>query len=164
MDADTPRNRRGRPLPLPRATDYARLLLGKAQLALAVLAVPVSMTVGIVVAGSDHAAPGTPAASPAVAMLRTASDLVSRVELLPATPGTVAGLARADEIAREPAPGPPDVQPVNGLLAGLCTLGSCWVALAVAGTMWRRRLDERDLRDWSDGWARVEPLWSDRPL
>jgi hypothetical protein len=37
------------------------------------------------------------------------------------------------------------------------------VLLVTTGAIWRRRLVERDLQGWSDGWARVEPLWSDRP-
>jgi hypothetical protein len=72
-------------------------------------------------------------------------------------------LARAEEIADELSPAGSDVVAEDGLLAGLGTLGSCWALLLVAGAIWRRRLVERDLQGWSDGWARVEPLWRDRP-
>ena len=53
MNADTPCNRHRRRGPLPRSTDYARLLLRRAQLALAALAVPVAVAVGIAATGTQ---------------------------------------------------------------------------------------------------------------
>jgi hypothetical protein len=151
MNADAPRNHSGQGSQLVRTTDYARMVLRRAQLALAVLAVSVSVTVGLVVAGT---VPPGPAASGSA--LRAGA---SHAELLPAAPGTVAALARAeaitDDVALEQRTG-------HGVLAGMITLAGCWILLAAAGTVWRRRLAEQDLRNWADGWARVEPLWSDR--
>ena len=133
MNADTPHDRRHREAPLLRTTDYARRLLRRAQFALAVLAVPVSMTVGIVVAGTEPRVVGSSVSGPA---------------------------------------GPPGVEQMSlvgspamlGLTAGLATLTICWLILGAAALGWRHRLHERDLRDWAEGWARVEPVWSDRPL
>lgn len=108
MNADTPSEQLRRESPLLRTTDYARVLLWRAQLALAALAVPVSLTVGVVVVGADRDA-------------------------------------------------------ARGAVAGMATLIVCWVLLLTAGAIWRRRLARRDERNWADGWARVEPLWSERP-
>lgn len=152
MNADIPCNRHRRRGPLPRSTDYARLLLHRAQLALAALAVPVAVAVGI---GAGAPDPGVTAAG-----ARVASDLGSRIGSPTVAPGA---LARAEEIAEEPAPAGPDDVAEDGLLAGLGTLACCWVLLVATGAIWRRRLVERDLQGWSDGWARVEPLWSERP-
>ncbi len=155
MNADTPCNRHRRRGPLPRSTDYARLLLHRAQLALAALAVPVAVAVGIAATGSE---PDAGVATAAGAQL--ISDVESGIDSLTVAPGA---LARAEEIADELSPAGSDVVAGDGLLAGLGTLASCWVLLVAAGAIWRRRLVERDLQGWSDGWARVEPLWSDRP-
>jgi hypothetical protein len=153
MDADTPCNHHRRRGPLPRATDYARLLLHRAQLALAALAVPVAVAVGV-------AAIGTEAGAGVVTGAQLASDLESGIHSLSTAPG---GPARAEEIADELSPAGSDAVAGNGLLAGLGTLACCWLLLLAAGAIWRRRLVERDLQGWSDGWARVEPVWSDRP-
>jgi hypothetical protein len=140
---------------LPRSTDYARMLLHRAQLALAALAVPVAVAVGIAAIGTEaDAGVATGAGAQMV------SDLESGIDSLSTAPGA---LARAEEIADELSPAGSDVVAEDGLLAGVGTLGSCWALLLVAGAIWRRRLVERDLQGWSDGWARVEPLWSDRP-
>lgn len=156
MNADTPCNRHRRRGPLPRSTDYARLLLHRAQLALAALAVPVAVAVGIAATGSEPDA-GVAAAAGA----QMISDVESGFDSLTVAPGA---LARAEEIADELSPArSDDVVAGDGLLAGLGTLASCWVLLVTTGAIWRRRLVERDLQGWSDGWARVEPLWSDRP-
>ena len=155
MNADTPCNRHRRRGPLPRSTDYARLLLRRAQLALAALAVPVAVAVGIAATGTRTGRGGRHHG-------RCADDLRRRVRdrLATVAPGA---LARAEEIADELSPAGSDVDAGDGLLAGLGTLASCWVLLVATGAIWRRRLVERDLQGWSDGWARVEPLWSDRP-
>lgn len=157
MNADTPRNCHRRRGPLPRSTDYARLLLHRAQLALAALAVPVAVAVGIAATGADRWEPDSVVTT---AERQLVSDL--GIDPLTAAPGTVGALARAEAIAHELPSAGSDVGTGNGLLAGLGTLGSCWALLVAAGAIWRRRLVERDLRGWSDGWARVEPLWSDR--
>jgi hypothetical protein len=130
MNADTPHDRRHREAPLLRTTDYARRLLRRAQFALAVLAVPVSMTVGIVVAGSE---PGPVSAGPAGPPGLEQMSLVGSPAML-------------------------------GLTAGLVTLTICWLILGAAALGWRHRLHERDLRDWAEGWAQAEPVWSDRRL
>lgn len=155
MNADTPCNRHRRRGPLPRSTDYARLLLRRAQLALAALAVPVAVAVGIAATGTQpDAGVATTAGTQMI------SGVASGIDSLTVAPGA---LARAEEIADELSPAGSDVDAGDGLLAGLGTLASCWVLLVATGAIWRRRLVERDLQGWSDGWARVEPLWSDRP-
>jgi hypothetical protein len=154
MNADTPCNRHRRRGPLPRSTDYARLLLHRAQLALAALAVPVAVAVGIAAIGPEPAAGATTGAG-----AQLVADLESGIEALTA-PGA---LARAEEIADELDPAGSDAVAGDALLAGLGTLVGCWVLLVAAGAIWRRRLVERDLQGWAGGWARVEPLWSDRP-
>ena len=152
MNADTPRDRRAQGAQLLRTTDYARWLIRRAQLALAVLAVPVSLTVGIVVAGTGPqstiivSATGPTAAGPGIA--------VEEMSLADSPPAGPTGATRTAT----------DERAVQGLAACLITLAICWLILGAAGLMWRRRLTERDQRDWADGWARVEPLWSDRPL
>jgi hypothetical protein len=52
----------------------------------------------------------------------------------------------------------------SALLVGLITLFLCWAVLLLAGAIWRYRLAVRDYRDWTDGWARVEPRWSNRTV
>jgi hypothetical protein len=131
------------------------MLLHRAQLALAALAVPVAVAVGVAAIGAEaDARVATGAGGQLV------SDLESGIDSSSTTPGA---LARAEEIADELSPAGADAVAEDGLLAGLGSLGSCWVLLLAAGAIWRRRLVERDLQGWSDGWARVEPLWSDRP-
>lgn len=176
MDAGTSRDD-GLP---PRATDHARTLIRKAQLALAGLAVPVAMVVGVATAAGS-----TPASTPSglgPVGARPTSGWVSP------TPGSVAGLAQAEvgrsgsagspaagaEMTGFPAAGPRPAgttsiermtgRPLDGVLAALLTLLVCWGLLAGAGAVWRRRLAARDLRDWADGWARVEPRWSGRTV
>jgi len=161
MDADTPRNRCEWGERLLRTTDYARLLLRRAQLALALLAVPVAMTVGVVVTGMAQPGPAATVSATAVDALHTTYDALSRIEL---RPGSLGAPARADEIARDLTTSAVDQPTVNGLLAGLSTLGCCWTLLGATGAIWRRRLDDRDLRDWAAGWARVEPRWSGRTV
>jgi hypothetical protein len=131
------------------------MLLHRAQLALAALAVPVAVAVGIAAIGADADARVANSAGG-----QLVSDLESGIGSSRTTPGAP---ARSEEIADELFPAGADAVAEDGLLAGLGTLGSCWVLLLAAGAVWRRRLVERDLQGWSDGWARVEPLWSDRP-
>lgn len=157
MEPDTHRNDHGWS---PRTTDYARALLHKAQIALALLAVPLAAAVGFAVAGWAPATTAGPAAAGVV--LRTVSEIVTGVDLLPTTSGSVGALARAEEIAQRVPADAADGSVLSGVLAGLSTLGICWALLATGTALWRRRLVERDLRDWAAGWAQVEPLWSDR--
>jgi hypothetical protein len=49
-----------------------------------------------------------------------------------------------------------------GLLVGFGILLTCWALLAAACAAWRSRLAAMDRRDWTNGWARVEPVWSGR--
>jgi hypothetical protein len=139
---------------LMRTSDHVRVLLRKAQLALAALAVPVSMAVGTIIAdpASTHVTPTVTQAGP---------DLVANSDHPPAQPGPVIALARADEIAGRVAEAATDRRRV-GVLAGLTTLAICWSVLFATGAIWRRTLADRDLRDWGSDWERVEPRWSDR--
>lgn len=158
MNSDTPGDRRGQESPSLRTTDFARVLLRRAELALAALAVPVALAVGVVVAGTERPM-SAPVVSEQVA-LRATSEVVGRVEPTPATPNRDSASGSAQHLADEIAV---VHRPLEGTLAGLAALSTCWLLLGTAGTIWRRRLDARDLRDWDDNWARVEPLWSDRP-
>jgi hypothetical protein len=119
------------------------------------------MTVGIVVADS-----AAPVVAPAVAAaeLRLPDAGVLR-ELASAVPGSVGALARAEEIATEVLTAPSAEERRNdGLRAAVITLVICWGQLVGAGAVWRHRLAARDLSDWADGWARVEPDWSGRTV
>jgi hypothetical protein len=115
-----------------------------------VLAVPISVTVGIVVAGSEPppqvvtSVPGPVTAEPSAGTAQMSLD---------APPPTAA----------KPEPGfADDERAVLGTAAGLVTLSICWLILGIASMFWRYRLDQHDMRGWADGWARVEPVWSDR--
>jgi hypothetical protein len=159
MNADTPGNRCGGH-PLLRSTDHARFLLRKAGIALAALAIPVAVVVGVVAAG-----PPAPAHSEAAAA--TASDTLRPLSAAPRSdaPGSAVSIARAEEIAE---PGPdhrtaPDSTNM-GRQAALTVLFMCWALLLLIGAIWRRRLAARDLRDWAEGWAEVEPRWSGRTV
>lgn len=149
MNADQSSERREWGAQLVRTTDYARRLIRLAQVGLGALAIPVSVMVGMVVAGTDQpnlvASPSASAAAQPVT-----AESISLVGL-PARDGEDAGAAAEERTAR-------------GLAAGLGTVSICWLILGTGGRIWRRRLDERDLRAWADGWARVEPLWSGRPF
>lgn len=50
----------------------------------------------------------------------------------------------------------------DGSLAALGTLLVGWTLVACAGTVGRRRLDEREGARWAADWARVEPVWTGR--
>ncbi len=94
-----------------RATDHARLVLRRAQLALGALAVLIGTTVGALAGASAPAAP----------------------------------LA-------------------TGLTVCAGTVAACWALLRLAGSVWRRRLADRDSQDWGREWALVEPVWSRRTV
>ncbi len=160
VDADTPRDRRDG-VTLPRYTDHARLLLRRAQYALALMAVPVALTVGMIAAE-----PGTVELTPAVSqiMADAGSPWMSG---RPVGPDAVSALARAEAVAhRVDASATPDPRDRReaGLFVLVVTLVLCWSMLLVAGAIWRHRLAVCDDRDWADGWARVEPRWSDRTV
>ncbi|MCO1656914.1 Rv1733c family protein [Pseudonocardia humida] len=173
-------------MPLLRATDHARALLRRAQLALAVLAVLIAVPVGVLAGASraDAPAPHHDTAraellEPALpAEAAVAGDLVPveahwlgpRGELhwgtLRAPAGLPAGasvtVALDDSGAIVPPPPPVAGPTATGLAAGLGTLAICWSVLALAGAIWRARLAARDNRALTREWARVEPVWSRR--
>lgn len=57
-----------------------------------------------------------------------------------------------------------DVAPptAGGALPALGALLVGWTLTAAAGTVGRRRLEDREAARWDSEWARVEPLWSGR--
>ena len=156
MTADTPREHRAGHL--MRSTDHARLLLRKAQLGLAFLAVPVAVTIGVIAADPAGFTLAAPVAHAALEQPESGTADIGPIE-----PGSISALARTEDVAERvlAEPDPPN-RPINGLTAGLCTLAGCWALLGGAAAIWRRRLAGRDLDDWAAGWARVEPSWSDR--
>jgi hypothetical protein len=50
----------------------------------------------------------------------------------------------------------------DGALAGIGAVIVGWTLVASAGTVARRRLDDRDSERWEREWAAVEPEWSGR--
>jgi DNA mismatch repair protein MutH len=50
----------------------------------------------------------------------------------------------------------------DGALAGIGVVVVGWTLVGCAGTVGRRRLDDRDSDRWERGWAAVEPTWSGR--
>jgi hypothetical protein len=50
----------------------------------------------------------------------------------------------------------------DGVLAGIAVALVGWTLIGSAGTVGRRRLDDRDDRRWEREWAVVEPTWSGR--
>ena len=160
MDADTPGHDGAA---LMRPTDHARLLIHKAQLALAGLAVPVALLVGVIATDPETVQLAAVTGDVEVAPLadRYASERAA------STPGA---LARAEEIATRIATAPSGSTASAaerrqvGLTTGLGTLLVCWTLLIALGALWRRRLAARDVRDWAAGWAQVEPYWSNRTV
>ncbi len=158
MTADTPREHRGGRL--MRSTDHARSLLRKAQLGLAFLAVPVAVTIGVIAADPAGFTLAAPVAQAALGQYHPGTADIGPTSI---EPGSISALARAEDVAELVLAEPdPQNRPISGLTAGLCTLAICWALLGGAAAIWRRRLAGRDLDDWAEGWARVEPSWSDR--
>lgn len=50
----------------------------------------------------------------------------------------------------------------DGVLAGIGTLVVGWTLVGAAGTVARRRVEERESARWEREWAAVEPAWSGR--
>lgn len=50
----------------------------------------------------------------------------------------------------------------DGVLAGIGAAIVGWTLVGCAGTVGRRRLDDRDSERWEREWAAVEPTWSGR--
>ncbi|MGY1744182.1 Rv1733c family protein [Blastococcus sp. SYSU D00695] len=61
-----------------------------------------------------------------------------------------------------PAPLPAGLAPVQGVVAGLLVVGFAGALGAGAHAAVCRALDRRRDRQWTAGWARVEPLWAGR--
>ena len=90
-----------------------------------------------------------------------------RIEPAASAPASVAALARSEAVSERALAGDgglADRRLEGGLRGRLCTLIVCWTLLVVAGAVWRRRLVARDLREWSEGWSRVEPGWRGRTV
>lgn len=143
---------------MQRTTDYARTLLGRAQLGLAALAVPVALTVGLLAAGSGPATPIAAAANPAVGSEQTTLANPAAGPIRPTPAMTGPATAPADRIVHLIVPS----RALDGTVAGATTLAICWTLLGVIGALWRRRLDRRDRRAWAESWTQVEPTWSAR--
>ena len=137
-----------------RPTDHARMLIRKAQIGLAVAAVPVAVAIGVIATDPTLSTLPSPVSYTALQQQDPVAD---------SEPRPIGVLARAEDVAeRVVADHDPQNQPMSGVTTGLCTLAVCWALLAAASAIWRRRLDGRDLDDWAEGWARVEPPWSNR--
>ena len=164
MNADTPGHDGAA---LMRPTDHARLLIHKAQLALAGLAVPVALLVGVI--ATDLESVQLAAVTGEVEVTPLAARYAS--EHPASSPGA---LARAEESATRIVDAPSGSMAsaaerrhaglTAGLTAGLGTLLGCWTLLIALCALWRRRLAARDVRDWATGWAQVEPYWSNRTV
>lgn len=167
-----------------RPTDHARRTIRRAQLLLGAVAAAVAIPVGLAAAAGTPSPPlGVetvraeliePSPVPDIALVGAAAPVPARWS----TPGGTrtglvwaeAGLARSTEVTvvvddqGRPVGPQTDVEDpaVSGLVAGLGTLLICWILLAVLASAWRARLAARDVMDWTDGWARVEPVWSSR--
>jgi hypothetical protein len=174
------------PVALLRATDHARVLLRRAELLLALLAVLIAVPVGVLAATARAAAPEPgpataraellePAHSPEVAvtgaLVPVAAQWIDpRGELRSGTVRAPAGLPAGASVAVAldgsgalAEPSPPIAGPAaTGLAAGAGVLVICWTVLALAGAIWRSRLAARDDRRLAREWARVEPVWSRR--
>lgn len=156
-----------------RTTDTARLLLRRAQLALAAFAVVVAVPVGLLVGlGVPVVAEGTTPASAGTAIATTDRAPIS-FEVAPDRATTVVPAAwttpvqdTGSTVTEPPVSKPADIAPQDrtstGVLAAVVTMLSCWALLALAGAVWRARLDARDSAEWERGWSRVEPDWSGR--
>lgn len=125
------------------------------------MAVPVALAVGMIAAD-----PTTGELTPAMA--RIVPEAVSQwMSGRPAAHDAVSAVARAEAVAHQvdpsATPDPSDRRDA-GLFVLLLTLFPCWAILLVAGAIWRHRLAVCDDRDWAEGWARVEPRWSDRTV
>lgn len=162
MEGLTPRYRPQDLPSLARGTDHARILLNRARLALAALAVVLAIPVGLVV-GLTYQEPAAPV--PAVRLAQPAP----MVATTPAGPSVGAapapGLAAAAPVVSGPFGPVPTagVRPVAaGLAAGVLTVAICWMLLLVANGVWRSRLAAADSRAWTTEWTRIEPLWSRR--
>ncbi len=136
--------------PLRRPTAAARRTLCWAQLLFGALVVLASVAVGGAVQERiDDRALLEPEAPVVLAETHvpSAEPVLAR--------GAVAGIAHdhtvfdADTVA-------------DGSLAGLGTLIVGTTLTASAGTVGRRRLDDREAARWDADWARVEPVWSGR--
>lgn len=57
---------------------------------------------------------------------------------------------------------PPAPSEADGALAGIGTVIVGWTLVASAGTVARRRLEDRESERWEREWAAVEPEWSGR--
>lgn len=133
--------------PLRRPTAGLRRTLGWAQLALTAAVVLGAVLVGHLVqgqvdartAGADRPSATGTAVLPEVAA--TAPVAGSPVSSPSVTEGGAVG---------------------DGALAALGTLLVGWTLVASAGTIGRRRLDDRESERWAAEWARVEPVWSGR--
>ncbi len=155
-----------------RTTDTARLLLQRAQLTLAAFAIVVAVLVGLVVGLGGPVAESTTPASAGTAITTMDRAPIS----YDVAPGRAAAVAPAAWTTPVPATGPTVTEPAlsstadvpsgdrasTGVLAAVITMLSCWALLAMAGAVWRSRLDARDRAEWERAWSRVEPDWSGR--
>lgn len=131
--------------PLRRPTAALRRTLGWAQLALTAGVVLGAVLVGhLVQAQVDARAPVADRPS-AAAVLPGVAATASMVGSPVSSPSVTDGGAVGD-----------------GALAALGTLLVGWTLVASAGTIGRRRLDDRESDRWAAEWARVEPVWSGR--
>lgn len=131
--------------PLRRPTAGLRRTLGWAQLALTAAVVLGAVLVGHLVQGQVDAR-------------ATGADRPSATAALPevaATASMVGSPVSSPSVAEGGAVG-------DGALAALGTLLVGWTLVASAGTIGRRRLDDRESERWAAEWARVEPVWSGR--
>jgi hypothetical protein len=151
---------------LARSTDHARMLLNRAQLVLAALAVALAVPVGLVV-GLTHQEP----AGPASTVLLERPAVVAPAPSATPIASLWAGAAMVREAtATVPVVSSPfsatstrDAGPAAaGLAAGIVTVVICWTLLLVACGIWRSRLAAADARAWAGEWARIEPVWSRR--
>jgi hypothetical protein len=144
VDVDVPAD-----APLRRPTARARRALLWAQLSLTCLVVLVAAAVGGVVQDRiddrDARLPDPPTAQPATAPLTT-----GLIEARPVR-GPIASSGHAIALGGS-----------EGPLAALGTLLVGWTLTAAAGTVGRRRLEEREHDRWAADWAGVEPAWSGR--
>lgn len=167
-----------------RTTDHARRIVRRAQALLGALAVVIAVPVGVAAAQPQPgpregvvtvaAEPLEPGPAPEVAVADATVSTSARWStpdgaVHTGTPWAKAGLApgavRATEVdaaGQAVAPGSHVIEPLNGLLAGVVTLLTCWALLAVAVATGRARLAARDARRWAADWARIEPTWSGR--
>lgn len=122
-----------------------RRALGWAQLALTAGVVLVAVLVGHLVQGVVDARAAVADRVPAAAVLPEVAASASMVGSPVSSPSVTDGGAVGD-----------------GAPAALGTLLVGWTLVASAGTIGRRRLDDRESDRWAAEWARVEPVWSGR--